>query len=95
MDAKADLSLQWVHVPFCWFCHEAAHFICQPHSLFYVFLFSPERKAGMSVSVPVADQEAGHRLHRHHGHPVGVVDHHGVRRQARVAVPTRTTCTEI
>ena len=19
-----DLSLRWVHMPFCWFCHEAA-----------------------------------------------------------------------
>ena len=26
-DAQADLSLRWVHMPFCWFCHEAAHFI--------------------------------------------------------------------
>ena len=24
-DAQADLSLRWVHMPFCWFCHEAAH----------------------------------------------------------------------
>ena len=24
-DAQADLSLCWVHMPFCWFCHEAAH----------------------------------------------------------------------
>ena len=23
-DAQADLSLCWVHRPFCWFCHEAA-----------------------------------------------------------------------
>ena len=23
-DAQADLSLRWVHMPFCWFCHEAA-----------------------------------------------------------------------
>ena len=26
-DAQADLSLCWVHIPFCWFCHEAAHLI--------------------------------------------------------------------
>ena len=26
-DAQADLSLCWAHMPFCWFCHEAAHFI--------------------------------------------------------------------
>ena len=25
VDAKADLSLRWAHMPFCWFCHEAAH----------------------------------------------------------------------
>ena len=24
MDAQADLSLRWAHMPFCWFCHEAA-----------------------------------------------------------------------
>ena len=24
-DAQADLSLSWAHMPFCWFCHEAAH----------------------------------------------------------------------
>ena len=27
VDAQADLSLHWVHMPFCWFCHEAAHFV--------------------------------------------------------------------
>ena len=26
-DDQADLSLRWVHMPFCWFCHEAAHFM--------------------------------------------------------------------
>ena len=26
MDAKADLSLHWVHMQFCWFCHDAAHY---------------------------------------------------------------------
>ena len=25
-DAQADLSLHMVHMPFCWFCHEAAQF---------------------------------------------------------------------
>ena len=24
-DAQADLSLWWAHMPFCWFCHDAAH----------------------------------------------------------------------
>ena len=28
-DAQADLSLCWAHRPFCWFCHEAAHFHIQ------------------------------------------------------------------
>ena len=28
MGAQADLSPRWAHMPFCWFCHEAAHFIC-------------------------------------------------------------------
>ena len=23
---QADPSLRWAHMPFCWFCHEAAHF---------------------------------------------------------------------
>ena len=26
-DAQADLSLRWAHRSFCWFCHEAAHFV--------------------------------------------------------------------
>ena len=26
-DAQADLSLCWVHLPFCWFCHEAAQLL--------------------------------------------------------------------
>ena len=25
-DAQDELSLRWAHMPFCWFCHEAAHF---------------------------------------------------------------------
>ena len=24
-DAQADLSLRWAHMPFCWFCDDAAH----------------------------------------------------------------------
>ena len=27
MDAQADLSLCWAHMPFCQFCHEAAQFV--------------------------------------------------------------------
>ena len=26
-NAQADLSLCWAYMPFCWFCHEAAHFV--------------------------------------------------------------------
>ena len=26
-DAQADLSLRWAHMPFCWFCHEAAQML--------------------------------------------------------------------
>ena len=26
-DAQADLSFRWAHMPFRWFCHEAAHII--------------------------------------------------------------------
>ena len=26
-DAQADLSPCWAHMQFCWFCHEAVHFI--------------------------------------------------------------------
>ena len=22
----SGLSLRWAHMPFCWFCHEAAHY---------------------------------------------------------------------
>ena len=25
VDAQADLSLRYAHMPFCWFCHDAAH----------------------------------------------------------------------
>ena len=28
VDAHADLSLRWAHMPFCWFCHEAAQ-VCR------------------------------------------------------------------
>ena len=24
---QTDLSLRWSHMPLCWFCHEAAHFL--------------------------------------------------------------------
>ena len=34
-DAQADLSLQWVHMPFCWFCHDAAH--CEKVKFCYIW----------------------------------------------------------
>ena len=32
-DAHADLSLRWAHMPFCWFCHEAAQMYFERFSL--------------------------------------------------------------
>ena len=29
-DSQADLSLPWVHMPFCWFCHAAAQLSFSP-----------------------------------------------------------------
>ena len=26
-DSQADLSLRWAHMPYCWFCHVAAHIL--------------------------------------------------------------------
>ena len=37
-DAQAHLSLCWAHMPFCWFCHEAAHLWVSEHN-FYMLLF--------------------------------------------------------
>ena len=34
VDALADLSLCWAHMPFCWFCHEAAHIL---HAIHYIW----------------------------------------------------------
>ena len=31
VDAQADLSLHWAHMPFCWFCHEVAQFFVPCH----------------------------------------------------------------
>ena len=35
-DAQADLSLLWVHMPFCWFSHEVAHFSSSLAALRYL-----------------------------------------------------------
>ena len=36
-DAQADLILCWAHIPFCWFCHEAAHLYKHILTLMTVF----------------------------------------------------------
>ena len=39
VDAQADLSLCWAHMPFCWFCNEAAQILgCSTavHWLYFV-----------------------------------------------------------
>ena len=33
VDAQADLNVRWAHMPFCWFCHEAAQFFCRVHCI--------------------------------------------------------------
>ena len=34
VDAQADLSLRWMLMPFCWFCHDAAHLSLFSHLKF-------------------------------------------------------------
>ena len=36
-EAQADLGLRWAHMPFCLFCHDAAHFQSWPCPLSSVF----------------------------------------------------------
>ena len=54
-DDLADFSLCWVHMPFCWFCHEAAHmqFIHETSrmGLFYQDDVLWTRKASLAVLV--------------------------------------------
>ena len=38
-DAQADLSLRWAHIPFCWFCHEAAQVVLVDLSGMFFLLF--------------------------------------------------------
>ena len=40
-EAQADLSLRWAHMPFCWFCHDAAHVLSR---------FQVEAKTGRTYS---------------------------------------------
>ena len=37
--AQADPSLRWAHMPFCWFCHEATHFLNYSPSYFLFYLY--------------------------------------------------------
>ena len=39
-DAQADLSLRWAHMPFCWFCHDAAHIVWMTTSVQCIFTLS-------------------------------------------------------
>ena len=63
-DAKADLSLRWAHMPFCWFCH-AGYFlflqenICYRYSLeapqlaeFNSCLYGPHRTKPVIIILP-------------------------------------------
>ena len=61
-DAQADLSLRWAHMPFCWFCHDAAHLsnICSYHALlshslilqyFLIDLLGSDLEIGVRVDV--------------------------------------------
>ena len=40
VDAQADLSLRWAHMPLCWFCHDAAHLAFASGKVFLLFVFS-------------------------------------------------------
>ena len=33
-DAQADLSLRWAHMPYCWFCRDAAHITNCLHTIY-------------------------------------------------------------
>ena len=49
-DAQADLSLHWAYMPFCWFCHEAAHFCDVEAKTMGTILFSNKKKKKTSLS---------------------------------------------
>ena len=42
VDAQADLSLCWAHMPFCWFCHvlARARLYFQPIYLYFIILYT-------------------------------------------------------
>ena len=39
-DAQADLSLRWTHMPFCWFCHVAAHLVLRAFKAIFLSIFT-------------------------------------------------------
>ena len=49
-DAQADLSLCWAHRSFCWFCHEAAHYLDRAKQIWYL---SPMRAAKVQASLRI------------------------------------------
>ena len=68
VDAQADLSLRWAHMPFCWFCHDAAH-ICFASTMIFFKLSSIHCRFLHNAdiisieSVPVKLQSPSSHLH--------------------------------
>ena len=55
-DAKVDPSLRWVHMPFCWFCHEAAHIKTeQQHNESYKMKCANCKDSDQPVNLSLAD----------------------------------------
>ena len=48
-DAQADLRLRWEHMPFCWFCREAAHIIIKAPNHPWSGVRASEEMGGMIV----------------------------------------------
>ena len=65
----ADMSLRWAHMPFCWFCHEAAHITMMDslRQLFYPRMRQAGRETKFSdnhkkeYSCPMCDSGLNHR----------------------------------
>ena len=69
-DAQADLSLRWAHMPFCWFCHEAAHitkpkglgpfaehFTCHSVFMIHMSVYEPRHDKTNKMSAPSEDSD--------------------------------------
>ena len=50
---KAEQSLRWAHMPFCWFYHESAHF-CIERKLSKFVLFCRQLEAIIRISESLA-----------------------------------------